>query len=231
MKSAESPLYLEISVLKKISDDLSIDPGLIEFFNDIEIVRALEIVSERGLLDIPKYSALTISEGSALTKLTMNYGYVLSDALVSGNLTSFQQKMVSLLDNTYTKLTPYTANMTLYRLEFRSASELSTWSIGTELNYPNYISTAKSTESSYIDGGSFNNILFKINNDNLSAINMEDFSVYSSELEALIKRGKKLKIRSISLEDHPDLGDWLINDQMNPSGSSKITTIVVDIID
>ncbi|MCH2046758.1 MAG: hypothetical protein MK212_21770, partial [Saprospiraceae bacterium] len=202
---------------------------------DAEVIDAIETIVERGLLDVPKYADLTISEAAALTRLTMNYGFTLSDALVSGNLTSFQQVMVNLLDNAYTKLPIHTESSILFRLEFREASEIAAWSEGVKLDYPNFISTAKSTESSYIDGGSFNNVLFKVNNDNSSIIDIEDFSIYNgdfnNEMEALVLRGKKLEIKSIVQENHPDLEDWLLNDQMNPSGSATITTIIVDIID
>jgi hypothetical protein len=165
----------------------------------------------------------------------MNYGFELSDALVNNTLTSFQQKMVSLIDNAYNKVPSYTENSILHRTEFRDPDVVSNWSVGTDLDYPNFISTAKGTESSYIDGGDFNNLYIKINNDNVSAIDIEDFSIYNnpgaSELEALILRGKKLRIRSIAPENHPDLADWLLNDQMNPSGRSTIMTIIVDVVD
>lgn len=128
----------------------------------------------------------------------------------------------------------YNQQNVFLRMEARDYTELyNAFNNNIPLDYPNFISLAKSNQSSFIDGGKWLNVIFEINpNHGFKQIDMQPFSraedtPIGSELEVLVIRGKKMRITNIENKPFPsendlDLEGWLTNDMLHQNGYTDI---------
>ena len=196
------------------------NPGILHLFTDANIRGTFNWVHKERPKLITDYPNLSIEEITVLSYYSTSAGYQINFYLRNlplhriNTLSSAQMAVYAkTLDSAISKLSAYTSKNVLLRLEGKTQAEIDALIKSGVQKFSGYISTAKSSNSSFIDGkkdmtDAYDNplqtVIFEVQNSNgVKVVDLEPFSQLDHELEALVVRNKKLEVVEVKYKQFP----------------------------